>query len=384
MADNSYKIRKGITLIPQTGDLTNTQNGDIFYNGTTNKFRKHENGTLSDLVSDATEHLANYIINGNFDIWQRGTSFTSIADDEYSADRFVYDKISTAVHDILQSSDVPTLVESGFESTYSLHLDCTTADATIAAGDRIQIRQAIEGFNFAPLIGQTFTLSFWVKATKTGTYCVSVNNAGFNRGYTAEYTINTTDTWEKKEITITHDATGTWATDNTVGAWIGWTIAAGSDYHAANETWENDVAFATSNQVNGADNAANDFRLAQVQIVKGDTALSFRRAGINIATEFDLCLRYYEIEGDFTFNTPVLGRHRNFDTTNPQNLVFHYSFKVPKRIAPTVVYRSDINDGASGNTTVSFFVDERSWADNPSVPAVGFLDVSAWDADAEL
>lgn len=48
MADNFFKVSKGTTLTPQPSEPTG-QNGDIYYNGSSNKFRKFENGAWSDL-----------------------------------------------------------------------------------------------------------------------------------------------------------------------------------------------------------------------------------------------------------------------------------------------------------------------------------------------
>ena len=79
------------------------------------------------------------IIGGYFGLnpWQRGTSFAGVADGTYTADRFVYNKVGTMVHTISKDNDVPILVyplPSGeFDEIASLYVDCTTADAAIAA-----------------------------------------------------------------------------------------------------------------------------------------------------------------------------------------------------------------------------------------------------------
>src|SRR5678816_1821597 len=132
----------------------------------------------------------NAILNGDFNVCQRGTSFTSIANNTYAADRWLYGKGGTVVHDISRSTAVPTVAQSGRLFNYSLLLDCTTADAAMAAGDIAQILQRIEGYNWLPVAQRIFTISFWVKATKTGTYCVAFLNSGTDRSYVAEYTVN--------------------------------------------------------------------------------------------------------------------------------------------------------------------------------------------------
>ena len=57
----------------------------------------------------------NLIINPSFDIWQRGISFVSIANATYFADRYVYNKVGTMVHDVDRSTDIPTNVKGIYD-----------------------------------------------------------------------------------------------------------------------------------------------------------------------------------------------------------------------------------------------------------------------------
>lgn len=63
MADNHFKIHKGMTLAPQTTEPSNPTNGDVYYDSTLNKFRKYENGAWSDLASGSGSGGINYILN---------------------------------------------------------------------------------------------------------------------------------------------------------------------------------------------------------------------------------------------------------------------------------------------------------------------------------
>ena len=85
--------------------------------------------------------LQNKLINGCFEYWQRNTSFASVADLVYTADRWRYAKVGTMVHTISRSTDVPV---SAF-GAYSLLTDVTTAQAVIGTGDASLIFQRIEG-----------------------------------------------------------------------------------------------------------------------------------------------------------------------------------------------------------------------------------------------
>lgn len=47
-------VTEKVNLIPASGDVASPQDGDIWYNDTTDKFRKRENGVTSDLGAVAT------------------------------------------------------------------------------------------------------------------------------------------------------------------------------------------------------------------------------------------------------------------------------------------------------------------------------------------
>jgi hypothetical protein len=83
-----------------------------------------------------------------------------------------------------QSTDVPT--GQGFAT--SLKIDCTTADASPAAGDYLILNQLFEGQNLQYLKKGTanavsLTASFWVKSTKTGTFICELFDNDNSRKY---------------------------------------------------------------------------------------------------------------------------------------------------------------------------------------------------------
>ena len=180
-------------------------------------------------------------------------------------------------------------------------IDCTTIDASIASGDFCIIQQRIEGYNFHVVAQREFTLSFWVKATKPGIYCISVSNSGADRSFVAEYTIDVADTWEYKTITVSASpSAGTWDYTNGSGLHVNFTLAAGTSLHTTAGVWQTGDFLATVNQVNACDNVANNFRLSMVKIEPGSTATEFVPRSIALTTE--LCKRYFEkFGGDTTF-----------------------------------------------------------------------------------
>jgi hypothetical protein len=168
----------------------------------------------------------------------------------------------------------------------------TTGDATIAASQSSRFQYKIEGYDFKNIAQREFTISFWVRAVTTGTYCVAFVNGGFDRSYVAEYTIDTTDTWEFKTITVpASPAAGTWDYTNGIGLHINFTVATGTTYHTTAGSWQTGLYFGTSSQVNGIAANTDRFYLQFVQVEEGAAATPFEIR--SRAEELALCQRYY-------------------------------------------------------------------------------------------
>jgi hypothetical protein len=58
------------------------------------------------------------------------------------------------------------------------------------------------------------TLSFWVKSNKTGTYICQLRDIDNSRSISKSYTVDVSNTWEKKTITYDGDTTGAFDNDN--------------------------------------------------------------------------------------------------------------------------------------------------------------------------
>jgi hypothetical protein len=263
----------------------------------------------------------NKIINGKMEIAQRGTSFAAVASGAYTLDRWVFGASTTAVFTASQQTDVPTSNE--FQN--SLRFAVTTADTSIAAGDYAQIEHKIEGFNARDLIGRTFTLSFWVRSSKTGIHCVALSNSASDRTYVAEYTVSAANTWEYKTITVSGGliTAGTWNWTNGIGLWARFVMAAGSTYHTTAGAWQTGNFIATANQVNVLDTIGNIFAITGVQLEVGSVATPFEHRPYG--TELALCQRYYQQEffGSGRFDSPTV-------------VQIYGRFAVPMRAAPTL------------------------------------------------
>jgi len=330
--------------------------GDILVGNSSSDWANLPIGTANKvLVSDGTDvswedpdsYNKNVIINGDFQIAQRGISFTSVTNGDYTLDRWLISKVGSMAYTITQDTETPTTLESGRYIDKSMKIDCTTADTSIAAGDIAIIAQRIEGYNFQVIAQKTFTISFWVRSTKTGIFCVSVRNSGQDRSYVSEYTVNSSNTWEFKTITISASpSAGTWDYTTGNGLQLSFVLVAGSTHQTTADTWQTGNYFATSNQVNSADSTSNDFRITGVQVEAGSVSTPFESR--TIQTEIELCQRYYEKSYNLTTapGTVTASGYVN-DRSTGSDFNTDVRFKVNKRSTPTVTNYSHAS-GALG------------------------------------
>jgi len=269
-----------------------------------------------DLASRANVPRKNYIINGGFDIWQRGTSFTATG---YSADRWGSRQSTSTTTFSRQSftlgqTDVPNNPE------YFFRADITSIGSA-------QIYQMIEGVE--SLSGETVTLSFYAKAGSA----VSLNavtlrqNFGYGGAPSASVIVNfpnstsLTTSWQKFEFSIVVPS----VSGKTLGT-------SGTD--------SLELIF----QLPSTSLATID--IAQVQLEKGSVATGFEYRPIS--EELALCQRYYEVMSNVIYATPRIN-----STTNPlRNCNWFYA--VNKRVAPSVTYTENTSWGSSSLATKEF------------------------------
>jgi hypothetical protein len=217
--------------------------------------------------------IASYIIDGDFTQFPEG-NITAIANSAYGAALWENFHVGgELVHDVDQLADAPTVGESSHSSTYSMSIDITTAESAVAAGDFQVIEYKVTGSDFAHLNQQEVILSFWHKHTKTGIFCGYFMNSASNRSYVYEYTQSVSNTWEKHTETLTLDTSGTWLlTEADIGLRVGFCMYGGSTFQGTADSWEGAKDYCTSNQVAGADNAANFCKFSQVGLYLGSSA----------------------------------------------------------------------------------------------------------------
>lgn len=243
----------------------------------------------------------NFLKNPNFNIWQRGTSFPSMANGTKMWDRWAFGKQGAAVMTCSQTSQLPSRKIGGnsfSNAIFSAGFSVDTAEAT-NANQADYITTTIEGFDWQYLFGNWFTFSFWVKFSKVGTYSISFRNSGGfpDAVYTTSFTVNTASVWEKKVITVPPYTGGTeWLLDNGVGLVIIIAFSAGTSFQTASPNkWYNpglvNTTVAVSGQTNGVDSTSNLFFFSAFKLEIGQTASPLDYIPIN--DDLKDCRRYY-------------------------------------------------------------------------------------------
>ena len=260
----------------------------------------------------------NIIINGAMQVAQRGTSETGITGSEYAnaPDRFKAQVTTAGTWTLSQSSTAP----NGFANSYKW--DCTTADASLAAGDVIQFAHKVEAQNLQQLQygnsgAQAVTVSFYVRSNKTGIYILEIFQEDSSRSISKSYTIDSANTWERKTITIQGDSSGTINDDNGTGFDMLWYLAAGSNFTSGTlaTDWASIVsANRAVGQVNLADSTSNEWYITGVQLEVGEQATPFEHR--SFGDELQRCQRYFQIipsAGSYSFS---LVRHQSGTNLN--------------------------------------------------------------------
>ena len=250
---------------------------------------------IQDIGNQVTPNIGrrNFIINGALDIDQRH-NFATFTTETFLGDRLNVEGLSGGGGATMQVvSDAPDVFPNGKSGKVTV----TGTDTSLASSDFYTLRHIIEGKNSARLgfgtsNAKTCTLSFYVKSSLTGTFCVAVGNGANNRGRPFEYTINSANTWERKTILIVPDTSGTYLTTNGRGIQIRWAMAIGSNRHAALGSYSAQEVHGTSNQTNLFATNSATFQITGLQFEEGNVATEFEHR--SFGEELALCERYYQ------------------------------------------------------------------------------------------
>jgi len=294
------------------------------------------------------------IINGEMRISQRGTSNSGVTSEGYhnAPDRWKLVPLGTVT--VSQSTDTPT--GQGFQNSYKI--DVTTADTSLASGDNSRFMTFLEGqnlqmFNKGNSNAKNFTIAFWIKSSKTGTYVMELVDDN-SRHCCKTYTVSSANTWEKKVVSIPNETSNAIDADNTLGLQVYWWLAGGSDFTSGTlaTAWASQVSAnrAVGLNVNCYDNTSNEVYITGIQMEVGDfdansiPDFQFEDRGTSLAR----CQRYFQSVSGAYYSLMLV---RNTDYIRASN----YPFKTTMRATPTVTITSSNADSASslgsGNVT---------------------------------
>ena len=254
---------------------------------------------LGNAYSDGALSNRNIIINGAMQVAQRGTSFTTVSDQQYCLDRWNQEH-DTATFDLdIEQASGPT--EEGFLS--SLKATVQTTATLSASGYIIPFEQRIEKthldqFCWGTPNAKPITISFWVKSNRTGTcnldLVLGVATGGTDRTATKQYTIDTAGAWEYKTLTFPANTTtysGQASSHN--GLSLFWWMVAGSTYTSGTTPsgWQPQVAADRAVGCRNSTTVGDYWQITGVQLEVGDTATPFEHRPYS--DQLQNCQRYY-------------------------------------------------------------------------------------------
>jgi hypothetical protein len=261
----------------------------------------------------------NKIINGDMNIWQRGTSTTMTNNTHaFGPDRFrAYVTFSAGSASFAQQSfTAGTAPVAGYESQYFARLTCGST-STYA-----EISQKIE--DVRTFAGQPATLSFWAKSSAaivfTPYLIQSFGSGGSSDVLVAGSNITLTTSWVRYTVPLT------------VPSIAGKTIGAGNNLIAL-------LAYAS-----GTLNSAT-IDIWGWQVEYGSKATPFETATGTIQGELAACQRYF-----------IASLNGYGNAQNTTNAHINFSFPVVMRTTPTVATPAaavTLFDPKVGNTTQS-------------------------------
>ena len=294
--------------------------------------------------------LGNPVVNGGFDVWQRGTSFTGTNQGIYTADRWTVGRNSAnwtvSRQNVSDSTNLPTI-------QYCARVQRDNGNSSTVALNFVQSWESAQSIPFA---GRTITLSFYARAganysaASNALAVVFYSGTGTDQSAWSTYTgatafINTsvtlTTTWQRFAVTGTIASTATELTPQ------------------------------FSYTPTGTAGANDWFEITGVQVDLGtwtsSTAPAFRRSGGTLAGELDACMRYYQkcVRDNYTF----IG-----NSTSTTEAYCPIIFQKEMRVAPTVTLAT------AGQTTgtVSFLTSASASPSTTGTNTAGNITVNGF------
>ena len=219
--------------------------------------------------------LRNRIINGNFDIWQRGTSFTG---SEYGADRWGSGRVGTT-HTVTRQALTPGQTDVPNNPAYYIR---TVVSSVAGASNYDHLFQLIESVR--TLSGQQITVSFWAKADSTKNISAELTQF-FGTGGSPSAVVNAIGVTKVSIGTAWQKVTVTANVPSISGKTLG---TNGNDYLGLFIWFDAGSTFNSRTDTLGQQSGT--FEIAQVQVEPGPVATPFEQRPP--AQELHLCKRY--------------------------------------------------------------------------------------------
>lgn len=288
---------------------------------------------LTNIGGESLAGFRNKLINGDFDVWQRGTSQTTHG--YGSVDRWFNHKSSDATRTISQQSF--TLGQTAVPGNPQYFLRCVIT-AGSGTANIVSVYQRVEGVKNSPG-KKTFTV--WARATTTGKFMSFEGTQDFGTGGSPSSPVTgigvnkvaLTTAWTKYSFTLDYPSIAgkTIGTDGSDGYRVAVWISAGSD----NDARTNSLGVQTGT-----------FEIAHASMVDGDATMEADPfPAENIADTWHSCRRYFERRLSSTYLAAGW-----CDTTTTFHGVLTFW---PKRATPSLSASGDFQLGISG-TDASF------------------------------
>ena len=291
-----------------------------------------DSSTSTGLRYNPQNALANPVINGGMDCWQRGTSFSAAAGAgyTYTADRWCFTSGANQALTITRQATGDTTNLPNIQ--YALRFQRNSGQTGTAT---IYHFSSFESVNSIPFAGKTVTMSFYAKAganysqSSNGLGCGVNTGTGTDQPYFSmtgsasplSTTVTLTTTWQRFVVTGTIGATAT-----QLAPWFTFTPT-------------------------GTAGANDWYEITGVQIDLGtytaSTAPTFRRSQGTIQGELAACQRYYWRQTGKSGNYSIVGN--GFGNTSGTQMILQIKNPVELRVEASSIDSSGLL-GFNGNS----------------------------------
>lgn len=215
---------------------------------------------VSRVLPTANSPYSNLLVNGGFEVWQRGASFTNPAYASMTADRWWFIRFgSGGTPSVNVNRDTGT--ETGVGGTYCMRVDISS----VGSGSTLCYAGNSYGTDIPGIRGKTVSISARVKTTIAGKIRLFAGNGASSPTIVSSGFHTGSGNWETLSVTVAVDAVG----GTSVETWVG---------------FSSDVTLVTGT-----------YYIDNVMAVVSTSPVDF--VPTHPADEMTRCLRYYQFGG---------------------------------------------------------------------------------------